>query len=1169
MDNNNNPPEVVIEPQAIQTRERLRFLDMFEVRDIDPESVVTRFQFRDNTVGGGNFELGNRTLAANVWHEVPFQQVGSVGFRGADQFVRDGFSIRVFDGQFWSNVTTSVITSGNSSPVLQVTPGRVSAFDTTPIANRLNFIDADGDAPVRYQFFDDDASPEGGQFLLRGVPLPQREFFTIEASELSGLAYRGAVEGREQEVITARAFDGFSWSEFSQFQITTTTEPVVVQEIEDVLVNQRRHASVFFSVLDQDADPTQLYVITDLGFADDSGFWEFRGERLTAGEFTVVRAEDFNELFYVGASRGPQQEEVLVQVFDGFQFSDISRLTIRTVTPPTITANDASVQANHYLNFATGGSANVPGTVPDGTTFLTASDADGDAIDQYLFRDHRFNLNGGQFFVDGTPIPQGDFFRVAADQLDTVEYRGGVVGPQQELITVQVLANGVWSEQTTFSLSTLENRFRPTVDIVNVTARTGTVQRLDSLFSWEDLDGDILQTFSFFDTGDSPESGFFTVNNVVQPARQFITLPFDQLSTVRYHLSDFANTENIRLIVSDGRLTSQLVTSTITSVAKPEIDATVNDISLDTLQSVPASSLIRKVDNGPAFTQYQVYDESFDEDPLNPPADRTGRLFLRSPGPGNSGEQLQGGVVHTLTAEEFSRLEFQGAETDFGRSLDPFIIRADNGVTGWTEWERVNVNTDPGGANALISGQQWFDPRGGPKTTIEYTFIDGIAAPRPTYYACGATPDEECNTGDDVALSQIQREAVREALQYYENFADVDFVEVAYTGTAANAAITFGAAIPDPNLRRATTIAYGQGHIDIPLGNVFSAYGAYGGDVWFDTPVFAPATTTDVGLGSEFRAQALELIGGVLGLSGSGRLSIFQNFDYNTIVSPQRDSADNPLEGYDEAPSTAQLYDVVQIQRLYGANAEFRTGNDHWGNFFAGSYPHFIDNDESHQTTLWDAGGIDTLNYTNHEADESIDLREGSFSTINGVVQSLRIAYGTVIENARGGTGDDTIRGNEIPNLLFGNDGDDVLRGGGDNDISRGGAGSDTYIWSLGDGRDIVREEGNGGIDTVEFFDPSGSIDSLEDDFVFRRFGDELRIDLTLNQGEGQGTVVIADFGQAGSEVELMRFHGLLGDQIGPDIDLLSIFETATSVAQTYTVTNQIGQNGGFIAVPV
>ena len=52
-----------------------------------------------------------------------------------------------------------------------------------------------------------------------------------------------------------------------------------------------------------------------------------------------------------------------------------------------------------------------------------------------------------------------------------------------------------------------------------------------------------------------------------------------------------------------------------------------------------------------------------------------------------------------------------------------------------------------------------------------------------------------------------------------------------------------------------------------------------------------------------------------------------------------------------------------------------------------------------------------------------------------------------------------TIFGNEIGNLLFGNAGDDVLRGGGDNDVLRGGSGGDTYVWSLGDGRDRVREK--------------------------------------------------------------------------------------------------------------
>ena len=185
---------------------------------------------------------------------------------------------------------------------------------------------------------------------------------------------------------------------------------------------------------------------------------------------------------------------------------------------------------------------------------------------------------------------------------------------------------------------------------------------------------------------------------------------------------------------------------------------------------------------------------------------------------------------------------------------------------------------------------------------------------------------------------------------------------------------------------------------------------------------------------------------------------------------------------------------------------------------------------------------------------------------------ALRIAYGTVIENARGGTGDDNLRGNEIGNLLFGNDGNDLLRGGGDNDILRGGTGNDTYAWHLGDGRDIVREEGNGGIDVATFTDASGSIDSLEDDFTIRRFGDDLRIDLTLNQNEGQGTVIISDFGQAGSSVELMRINGLVGAevvQIGGDFDLTSIFASATSTSQRFRVTDSIGANGGFIAVPV
>ena len=45
--------------------------------------------------------------------------------------------------------------------------------------------------------------------------------------------------------------------------------------------------------------------------------------------------------------------------------------------------------------------------------------------------------------------------------------------------------------------------------------------------------------------------------------------------------------------------------------------------------------------------------------------------------------------------------------------------------------------------------------------------------------------------------------------------------------------------------------------------------------------------------------------------------------------------------------------------------------------------------------------------------------------------QNVGIAYGTDIENARGGRGNDVIIGNELNNALIGNFGDDILRGNG------------------------------------------------------------------------------------------------------------------------------------------
>ena len=122
----------------------------------------------------------------------------------------------------------------------------------------------------------------------------------------------------------------------------------------------------------------------------------------------------------------------------------------------------------------------------------------------------------------------------------------------------------------------------------------------------------------------------------------------------------------------------------------------------------------------------------------------------------------------------------------------------------------------------------------------------------------------------------------------------------------------------------------------------------------------------------------------------------------------------------------------------------------------------------------------------------------------------------------------------------------------------RGGEGDDTFIWSLGDGRDLVQEEGAGGIDTLQIFDPSGSLTSLEDDLTFRRFGNDLRIDFTLNQGGGQGTVTIQEFGDEESRVEFLTIHDSSGNQIGNAVDLQSIFDQATTLAQRFAVGTEL-----------
>ncbi|CNH30397.1 Peptidase M10 serralysin [Yersinia aldovae] len=134
--------------------------------------------------------------------------------------------------------------------------------------------------------------------------------------------------------------------------------------------------------------------------------------------------------------------------------------------------------------------------------------------------------------------------------------------------------------------------------------------------------------------------------------------------------------------------------------------------------------------------------------------------------------------------------------------------------------------------------------------------------------------------------------------------------------------------------------------------------------------------------------------------------------------------------------SMPQLYDITALQYLYGANMNTRTGND--------IYTYF---NHTPILCIWDAGGIDTFDFSDQTQDLVINLAAGSFSNVGGLVGNISIAYGVVIENAIGGSGNDELLGNEGVNVLAGGGGDDKLSGGGDADHLWSGKGHDTFVY--------------------------------------------------------------------------------------------------------------------------
>ncbi|MDN3277264.1 M10 family metallopeptidase C-terminal domain-containing protein [Frankia sp. RB7] len=367
----------------------------------------------------------------------------------------------------------------------------------------------------------------------------------------------------------------------------------------------------------------------------------------------------------------------------------------------------------------------------------------------------------------------------------------------------------------------------------------------------------------------------------------------------------------------------------------------------------------------------------------------------------------------------------------------------------------VNViATNDADIDGLLAGTKWSG-------TISYSFPNSSSTYGTSYSGGNGEPT---TSGFSAAPTQMQA-AINYAFALIESYTNAT---ITYSGTSSADIMIARSPAANP-----TSYAYYPGNY------------AAGGDVWFGTQY----DYTQAQLGNYYFTTALHELGHALGLKHSQETggvanvavpSAHDDSEY-TVMSYRSYVGASTSTGYtNEAygyPQTYMANDILALQTLYGADYNTQSSNTVYtwspttgqefingvgqlapGGGVGGSANRVYE-------TVWDGGGVDTYDLSNYTTNLTINLSPGASSVLSttqlaylgnghyasGNVYNAYLYNGdarSYIDNATGGSGNDTIIGNAIANVLKGGAGNDTITGGGGNDSIDGGAGTDTAVYS-------------------------------------------------------------------------------------------------------------------------
>jgi len=350
--------------------------------------------------------------------------------------------------------------------------------------------------------------------------------------------------------------------------------------------------------------------------------------------------------------------------------------------------------------------------------------------------------------------------------------------------------------------------------------------------------------------------------------------------------------------------------------------------------------------------------------------------------------------------------------------------------------------------NSLVLNTQWASGQ------LTYSF------PTESSQFTGYGPNDEPFAGFEAAGAPYKA-AVQFTFRTASEFTNATFTEIAPSVTNIPT-MRFGITA-DPAPRPGTQVDL-AGWAYLPADTPFA------GDVWI---VAAQNMNTPFPVGDFRWSLVIHEIGHALGLGHPFEPGAAGG---TVVMDPARDSTEYTIMayrasttvpsvntvGFPEAggePQTWMMYDVAALQALYGANFNTRSGNTTYswspttGQFFVNGQA-YMDAPGINRILMnvWDGGGTDTYDFSNYTTDARVDLRPGEWSSPSAVqvvttntnnqpeaakapgsISNSLLFNGDVrslIENAIGGTGNDTIIGNQARNNLQGNGGNDTINGG-------------------------------------------------------------------------------------------------------------------------------------------